>query len=503
MDNLSYRLNAPTVTCTRPLVATIAALCLFVTAPSFGQGDTTVLGPAYAAELLEKVCFVLTGRSSQSVLTAQTVADFHAGQRSLANIADELYQHPLFINRYAAFYLQVLRIGQTIDWVDVLNAEAPPLVNPDNQGDMPNTLLNNVTRNARYRVLSYNSLYCNDDGPTRGVYYINATNQNGRVPGLMDCLNDCSTSRVISPFWNPSTQVRICSDLERADICGPQLSLCFPDPSNPVRVSQSLYPDHIRHALTYEPGVLAAKIIADERSWDDLVLTTSSVVNGAFADFVIRFGRSLLDVSPSNTYPERNTDPVFTTADPTASDNWQRVEKGSGHAGVLTTMAFQRTTNGWRAKANRAMDVFLCREFHAADASVPVVSTETDLTRKPFCSQCHVILEPMAQFFGKWPNVGNNNNYFYSRDPNRSAAGRFNGESGVDTRDFAQIITRMEDYNTCAVKRAFTFVMGRDMSEGEATVLLGPWTQQFVAGGKRLFPIMKEMMNSKIFTGQP
>src|SRR5690606_31887415 len=134
-----------------------------------------------------------------------------------------------------------------------------------------------------------------------------------------------------------------------------------------------------------------ARIIADERDWSDLVTTPQGVVNGPLADIVRRFAESILAVFPPGSYPQRNTDATFVNANPANTQSWKWVERGQNHAGIFTTVAFHRTTNGWKAKANRTMQSLLCREFKAADGAVPVVSDETDLTKKPYCSQCHII----------------------------------------------------------------------------------------------------------------
>jgi hypothetical protein len=329
---------------------------------------------------------------------------------------------------------------------------------------------------------------CNEGGYTGGYYDLAFSSTTASIAGC-----SCADTKLVAPYWDPASPVKTCADVDAEAYCGANFKYCYPPGGK--------YSNDLKFAATMEPGMMAAKIVTDDLSWDELLTTTKGVVNGPMADFIRRFGDVYLAFLPEGSYPSRQTDPLFVNADSTADKQWSWVERGPSHSGILTTAAFHRSTNGWRAKANRSLQVFLCREFVASDASVPEPSDEPDLTKKPYCKQCHIILEPMAQFFAKWPNVGNNNNYFYDRENPEQAAGSFNGVAGVGTSDFARILVQMDDYNTCAVKRAFKFATGRAMSRIEAQTMLRPLTDRFVANGKKLFPVIKAVLTSPAFTG--
>jgi hypothetical protein len=446
-------------------------------------------GAAYRASLLQKLAYTMTGREAVDVLDAAAVQDFLAGATSVDAVAAQLRTHPLFQERFAQFYLQELKIGQAASVESIIDPNGPT-TQSSSTGPIEKSILNYVRGGAYWgpKVLRVAKSACNDATYTSGLYDLAFSSTTANIAGCT-----CAEAKLIAPYWNPQANVKVCPDVDAEAYCGANLGRCYPDGSK--------YAQDVKYAATMEPGVMAAKIVVEDRSWDELLTTTRGVVNGPMADFIRRFGDVYLEVQPAGSYPQRTTDPTFTSADPTDGDGWAWVERGPGHAGVLTSVAFHRSTNGWRAKANRSLQVFLCREFVASDASVPEPSDEPDLTKKPYCKQCHVVLEPMAQFFAQWPNVGNDNNYYFDRQHPEQASGSFNGVAGVGTADFAQILTHMDDYDQCAIKRAFKFVTGRVMTRQEVQTLLPSLNERFVGGGKKLFPVMELIMGSPAFTG--
>lgn len=262
-------------------------------------------------------------------------------------------------------------------------------------------------------------------------------------------------------------------------------------------------PDKLRekvaHSFTMEPGWLLAMIVRDDRPWDDAVRTKDGPVNGPLASYITNHGELFLKVSPPDSYPQREEDEVFQNPDlENMTPQW--VSRGNGHAGILTTPAFHLVTNGRRAKFNRAYTSLLCREFVIPPGVKQVPSNETELTRKPGCQSCHSVVEPGATLFGRWPGLGTAN-YFYDNSASAFANAQIWGQKASDTTGMGQILSNKKDFNECAVKRAFQFIVGRDMEEGERSTMLPILTQEFLANDKKVWPIMLKIINSKSMEG--
>lgn len=461
-----------------------------------GQLAPSDQGSTYGALAVEKLAVTLTGRSASAVVAPATLSAYRAGNVTLGEVADQLVKQPAFVDRFAQYWLQILQVGSLVSWWDVVDPTAPATA--VNASNLEKTLIN-IIQYGNYgsttRRLAYARDTCNVNGWTKGTFIIYT---NAATAPDLNCSNDCGRTTLVTPYWNPTGTVQVCSGLLASDHCGPDLARCIPDPE-PVAPGYTLAPfvRQVSWGFTMQPGVTAAKLVQDGASWDGMVTGTRVPVNGPMAKFLSLFGGYFGAVAPPGAYPGRTSDAVFTGADATNLDDWRWVEGGPREAGILTSLAFQRVTNGWRAKANRAMNALLCRSFSVPEGTPQPPSTETDLTKKPYCSECHRILEPMARFFGRWPNVGNGNNYRY--DPVAPAAGEFNGVTGDDVPAFGRILAGMEDYDRCAVRRAFEFVMARRMTDEERATLLRPLTARFVANGKRLWPVMRELIASPAF----
>ena len=172
-------------------------------------------------------------------------------------------------------------------------------------------------------------------------------------------------------------------------------------------------------AFTMEPGMMIAKIISQDRSWNEVLTTSKGVVNGATAYLIgnKKVGHKYIDnflpnIAGNDAYPNRLTNLVFKNAKPSNYKNFAEVETGGLKAGIMKTMAFHKVTNGHRAKANRIRQSLLCQEFTPPDEP-QTESDEEDLSKRPYCSHCHKVLEPMTNFFSHWPD---SDNFEYLKD---------------------------------------------------------------------------------------
>jgi hypothetical protein len=307
----------------------------------------------------------------------------------------------------------------------------------------------------------------------------------------------CEQAVSVSPWWAPQTTVKACAGMDAQGVCGPNLRACLPQGNDP----DNKYNEDVTVGFTTEPGRLAARVIIEDRPWDEVLRGSRSPMNGAMQHFLLNFGELVRRVSPPGSFQKPGTVGEYTFPKPEASNRgYDWVERGSLHAGVLTTIAFQRNFNGWRAKANATMEAFLCQKFKVPQGAKQIPSEESDLTRRPYCQSCHSTLEPMSQFFGRWPNLGNTN-YFYEPAASASAVGSFNGQSDADTVGLARVFTAQKEFSSCAAERAFEFVVGRTMTEKERAGLLPSLASSFQQNGRKIWPVMKEIILQPAFLG--
>ena len=258
--------------------------------------------------------------------------------------------------------------------------------------------------------------------------------------------------------------------------------------------------EKVAHSFTMEPGWLIAMVIRDDRPWDDVLRTKDGPVNGPLASYIASYGQMFLKVSPPESYPKRADEEAFKSPDlDSLNPTW--AFRGNSHAGILTTPAFHLVTNGRRAKFNRAYTSLLCKEFIIPPGVKQVPSDETELTRKPGCQSCHTTVEPGATLFGRWPGLGTNN-YFYDNSASAFANAQLWGQNASDTTGVAQILSNAKEFNECAVKRAFEFVVGRPMEPDEKSTMLPLLTKEFIANKKKVWPVMMKIIDSKPVAGQ-
>jgi hypothetical protein len=340
---------------------------------------------------------------------------------------------------------------------------------------------------------------------------------------------ECGTEISVNPYWDPSQTLKACPGvvssihLDDADkvpqptpkeLCGAALQRCQPyDPTitpearffgietSPQRMPQGSYLADVTQGVTEEPGRIISTIIAERGDFRNILTETKTRLTGPMESFFLsNVGRSLLNQLPPGTFRQGTDGPW--NLDPGAgmrkTHRW--VERGAGHAGVMTTWAFQQFTNGYRAKANRVYEAFLCQRFVIPPGVIESNVESDDLLVRQPCASCHVHLEPMASFFRRWEIEGVN----YAYDASRSADGRFlvSGEwkNGKDARDLGEIVSNDPRFAECAAHRAFEFMMNRGPTEFERQRLLASITRSFNSGIDFLSALMA-IVGSDSFRG--
>ena len=332
----------------------------------------------------------------------------------------------------------------------------------------------------------------------------------------------------VKPYWDMTTTVKACPATVEDRFCGANFHKCFPYAiSAGDHDDDNFYRRRIAAAMAQEPGRMMAKIVRENRKYSEVLTSSKSVVNGVYLHFLHNFGSIItksfhasssgwrIEKNLLNSYP--NLASLYdnlcgTKHSCVQQDDWHWLERGGNrHAGVLTTPAFHRATNGRRAKANKMRSALLCREF----VDPPGAKADPNDTRIPefraYCKGCHVYLEPMARFFYRWPDTGNDNIYFYNhlrsqplraqsyKDTSCSECGAVQGD---DVAGFAAILTTHEGeaFKQCAVRQAFEFLIRRPLSSAERKNILPQYMQIYKDSDEKLWAVMEAIINSKIFT---
>lgn len=534
-------------------ILAIAALAIFFL-PSSGtlmaSGNFIDLPEPHPARLADRLSVVMRGVPA----SADEKRDIESGATNLPALAEKYRIDEKFAERLAQYWAQTLKITGPFDFAMVedsggasLLANLRPSVNlrtstslifrkPDNcaASEQPRFELfyriqefpDDVQR-IRQRCLSLpagsqDRQSCDTD--------LERTIRRAEITENFRAVHDCSCAQAVSinPWWNPSSTVKVCPSAIRAcplgadgkctntnpanavDVCGPNLANCMPRDSRletgnipaqlePLQHDGNRFFAEVISGLTLEPAMLIAKTIQENRDYREVLTTKTTVLTGAVEAFLKSAQGAIISSQAAGRYDNGNA----LNGNQSARKSWRRVERGAGNAGVLTTPMFHQVTNGYRAKANRAYESFLCRRFVIPPGVIDGDPDEPDLTKRQPCASCHVELEPLGNMFKRWPEEGTN--FLYSA--NNSAQGGFRiqpqgqFETGIDTEGFANLFVKDERFAECAVQRAFEFAIGREPSEYDIQYFFPKWKQKFVAEGYKVWPMMLEIIQSVYFRG--
>lgn len=462
------------------------------------------LAPEHLARVADKISLRMVG-------TVATPAQREAvvnGSMSPREFAEALKSDARFLANLSKYWLRELKITAAVDFQNVsapgVGATATLLRPGRNATTDANKTLN--WRSGRY------SLSC---APLTAAIAATATPEVLNFYRKRCCSYIQANSGIVAdplvkatPWWAPDKQVDVCAEVPL--VCGPQLAGCFPGDRRifpgDVSVDADLankYNAGLIEGFTAEPGYLIGRVIRDALAWDEVVTGRFTMANGMMQNFLTTpFANAIIAAAVTGAWKNEANVVTLNNATNPVDGNWYPVDhhNSGAHAGVLSTMAFQKAYNGHYAKANAAMETFLCRSFTAPHGSVIPSSVETEPARKPFCSTCHSILDPMAQHFTRWPRIGNTN-FLYDSGSGISSAGTYMGFSDSDTVGLGRTFTKLPDFKTCAVNHAFRFLMGRSMSVAEQAEYMAPLVQTYDDHDRRLWQVYLEIIQSDVFLG--
>ena len=223
--------------------------------------------------------------------------------------------------------------------------------------------------------------------------------------------------RMVSPYWAPETQVKVCAfdaqeemvspsgnrcDTEQGNGdagcgCGPNLRWCAPNSVN----------RDILESMTVDLQMRVNAIIANDESLTEMFESRRAYVNGP----LVHYYRHLSEVSariPISPLPVDVTS--LPDLDYTQKDTWVEIELPAYHAGILTSPLFLLRFQTDRSRANRFYNAFMCQPFQPPPGGIPNVDNSTgidpDLQERAGCKYCHALLEPAAAYWGRWVEGG-------------------------------------------------------------------------------------------------
>ncbi len=292
----------------------------------------------------------------------------------------------------------------------------------------------------------------------------------------------------VNPWFDPEGHFEYKINKNLFKPCGLNLEKCH--------YSRSNYRDQSSYEMTMEPAYLISRIVMDNRPFSDVLTTSQTVVGSSYGHFLAHSGNefNIWSKFPGGAYTDKSLAEMI----PLKGD-FHLVNRTEQHAGILTTPTYQLLTNGRRAKANKAYEVMLCREFKVPEGILPDPSDENpDLRKRAYCAQCHRSLEPMAAFFNRYPKTAETTIYHYDGGE-VDDRGIFAGKAGKGVKEFGLIASKTEAFRECAVRRTYEFVHNREMDIKTSLGALPKYLKVLETNGLRIRDILKAMVLSEEF----
>jgi hypothetical protein len=507
------------------------------------QPAPTALKKSQLARLADRVSLVLTG----DMASAEDKAEVVKGTLSLENLAEKLKTNPKTEEQLAKFWLEKLKISSavpigTISKTDNSIQNSISTIAAGSFANGPNTNIiqwsavagdagsfafkrippgQNVFPQSHYES-QRTDCQARETVSLREacVNAVNARENNQKVYTSFLSEANCSNTqaRAIRPWWNKTVSVKACPDAVL--FCGSDLSKCFVRdsrlaPGHSRSNDDKIFPyySNVIRGFTEEPGRLIAKVILDDRPWSQTLLSTESPTSGAMQHFLTGIGSLIVQNGPPASYTDRQGNSTLSSDFPENTD-FKWIERGPEHSGILTTPAYHLVTNGYRAKVNRSYESFLCKTFFIAPGTPIDESSESDLTKRAPCSDCHRVIEPLGRYFFRFPQTGTNFRYDAAVPakpsatpyapwavPNLLSNTDFGNFEGADVRGFGAALSVNPEFKTCAVLRAWEFVMGKAPATTELAVWQGRLLDTYNTSGGKIWPVIKQIIGSPDFIG--
>ncbi|MEC7983623.1 MAG: hypothetical protein VX278_00585 [Myxococcota bacterium] len=225
---------------------------------------------------------------------------------------------------------------------------------------------------------------------------------------------------LVNPYWAPETQIKVCAfeaqerefttfgvdcktEEGAADAecgCGPNLNWCTP------KFVVGVYHE-IVNDLDEQIDQYIRTVVAEDRPYTEIFTGDWLPLNGPLTHMYKYLVFHPHGVVMENPAFDRTMMPDLIYQD---ADVWVEVPAIEASAGIFSLPGFLLRFHTNRRRADRVLSEFMCTELMPPESGLPESTAEEqsdgDLRQMYGCSSCHVYLEPMAGYWGRWEEGG-------------------------------------------------------------------------------------------------
>lgn len=217
----------------------------------------------------------------------------------------------------------------------------------------------------------------------------------------------------VNPWWDMNNPIKVCAfDAQLTQIsstgtdcstydgnvdpecgCGENLKWCNREGGE----------GPVQEAFSDALSAHVRAVLQNEAPYSDILTESKVMMNGPLVEYYqnrSNFSDAIESPVPSDQLPSLSAQDV---------DTWVEIPMDDHYAGVLTEPGWLLRHQTDRGRASRFYSAFLCREFQTPSGGIQELIEENptpDLSRKPVCQDCHVLLEPWAAYWGRWEQAG-------------------------------------------------------------------------------------------------
>lgn len=310
----------------------------------------------------------------------------------------------------------------------------------------------------------------------------------------------------VAPYWDRDETVRVCYQTAQTDRfvgaagsidcateagqesalcgCGPHLAWCY----------RSSEYERVKFSMRQEGARIAEEILRNDLPYTELVTADWTMRNGRLEHFYARLDGELGELTDADV-----------------GRPWTRVDRGPGHAGVLSTHMFLNYFYNGRRWAQRAFETFLCHEtvpdFDLLDEfpvdhpvsyrTHPDAMADINVNSGRACAACHLQLDGLSRVKDRWDNFGQYYDTGYGDAPVPQTA-IFLGEP-VDGMDaFGDALGRSEVFADCAANQLWEHLTGHRFQPHE-TALRRELVAGFIASDHNFRALVKAMVQTDAY----
>ena len=277
-----------------------------------------------------------------------------------------------------------------------------------------------------------------------------------------------SWEQAASVFWYPGITAWVCPSV--LNTCGHDLSKCFiqyfdeDEARNSELGTTETFDSRyaVINSLSKQAAGIATAIAVENYPYTKILEPGLTAVDGAIAHFYLQdhhFKIDQLNLNPQvrDLIPEVPlTDTRFKLIK-AGGDNYAR-------GGVISSFGWLRRFDKHRTRANELYKRLLCRNF-TADLPAVFPQDPGNLRTAAGCSDCHSVLDPLADFFLAW---GEGAEIYEGQTAQTDTF--FGTCNGSTVQELAQCMQALPGFATCTVQNVWEWFMGRGFYKDEETL---------------------------------